>query len=215
MMVSIDRRCATGFTMTNYQLPDLSFDYGDLQPHISARIMELHHDKHHRAYVENANVISEKYASAIEKEDFSSIGSLQRSLAFNLSGHFLHSLFWNNLSPSGGGAPTGTLQEAIEKDFGNFERFQKVMTQTIGQVQGSGWACLAWESETGCLKVEQLLNHQDNVILGSTPLLVIDAWEHAYYLQYENRRNDYVGAIWNVINWDDVASRFKKVTTDN
>jgi superoxide dismutase, Fe-Mn family len=210
MLVHVYDRFETGFTMNTYLLPDLSFDYGELQPHITARIMELHHDKHHRSYVENANVISEKYAIAIEKEDFLSLGSLQRSLAFNVSGHFLHSLFWNNLSSSGGGVPTGTLQEAITTDFGNFEKFQKVMAQTLAQVQGSGWACLAWEPVKGCLIVEQLLNHQDNVILGSTPLLVIDAWEHAYYLQYENRRSDYGEAIWNVINWDDVEIRYAK-----
>lgn len=194
--------------MTMYQLPDLSYAYGALEPHLSARILELHHGKHHRAYVDGANATLEKIAAAREADDFSAIVGLQKTLAFNISGHVLHSMFWKNLSPNGGGEPTGALSDAIEKHFGSFAALKSQMTHATVTVQGSGWSALSWEPVSKSLMVEQIYDHQGNSLQGATPLLVIDAWEHAYYLLYENRRPDYVKAIWNVINWEDVAQRF-------
>lgn len=198
--------------MTTYQLPDLSYDFGALEPHLSARILELHHDKHHRAYVDGANATLEKLAAARAAGDFSAIVGLEKTLAFNSSGHVLHSILWENLSPSGGGEPTGALADAIGENFGGFDAFKAQMTNATVTVQGSGWGALVWEPLGKNLLVQQIYDHHANSVQGSTPLLVIDAWEHAYYLQYENRRPDYVNAVWNVINWDDVAKRFARAT---
>ncbi len=197
--------------MTIYQLPDLTYDYGALEPHLSARILELHHGKHHRAYVDGANTTLDKIACAREASDFSSIVGLEKTLAFNISGHVLHSLFWQNLSPQGGGEPTGSLHDAIWEHFGDFASFKAQMTAATVAVQGSGWSVLSWEPDARRLLIEQVYDHHANTVQGATPLLVIDAWEHAYYLQYENRRADYVNAIWNVINWSDVAQRYERV----
>ena len=198
--------------MTTYQLPDLSYDFGALEPHLSARILELHHDKHHRSYVDGANATLEKLSAARDAGDFSAIVGLEKTLAFNSSGHVLHSILWENLSPSGGGEPTGALADAIGENFGGFEAFKAQMTNATITVQGSGWGALVWEPLGKNLLVQQIYDHHANSVQGSTPLLVIDAWEHAYYLQYENRRPDYVNAVWNVINWDDVAKRFARST---
>ena len=198
--------------MTTYQLPDLSYDFGALEPHLSARILELHHDKHHRAYVDGANATLEKLSAARAAGDFSAIVGLEKTLAFNMSGHVLHSMLWENLSPNGGGEPTGALADAIGENFGGFDAFKAQMTNATITVQGSGWGALAWEPLGKNLLVQQIYDHHANSVQGSTPLLVIDAWEHAYYLQYENRRPDYVNAVWNVINWDDVTKRFARAT---
>jgi Fe-Mn family superoxide dismutase len=198
--------------VTTYQLPDLSYDFGALEPHLSARILELHHDKHHRAYVDGTNATLEKLAAARAAGDFSAIVGLEKTLAFNMSGHVLHSMLWENLSPNGGGEPTGALADAIGENFGGFDAFKAQMTNATITVQGSGWGALAWEPLGKNLLVQQIYDHHANSVQGSTPLLVIDAWEHAYYLQYENRRPDYVNAVWNVINWDDVAKRFARAT---
>jgi Fe-Mn family superoxide dismutase len=196
--------------MTVYSLPDLAYDYGALQPHLSARNLELHHGKHHQAYVDGANTTLEKIAAARDAGDYGSIVGLQKALAFNVSGHVLHSLFWQNLSPDGGGQPSGALADAITKDFGSFDAFQTQMTHVTTTVQGSGWSALTWEPLSQSLVVEQIYDHHGNSLQGATPLFVIDAWEHAYYLQYENRRPEYVKAIWNVINWDDISRRFSQ-----
>ena len=198
--------------MNTYQLPDLSYDFSALEPHLSARILELHHDKHHRAYVDGANATLEKLSAARDAGDFSTIVGLEKTLAFNASGHVLHSILWENLSPNGGGEPTGALADAIGENFGGFDAFKAQMTNATVTVQGSGWGALVWEPLGKNLLVQQIYDHHANSVQGSTPLLVIDAWEHAYYLQYENRRPDYVNAVWNVINWDDVAKRFARAT---
>jgi Fe-Mn family superoxide dismutase len=199
--------------MTVYQLPDLAYDYGALEPHLSARILELHHGKHHRAYVDGANATLDKLASARQSNDHASIVGLEKTLAFNVSGHVLHSLYWQNLSPRGGGEPTGSLAEAIDQHFGGFAAFKAQMTAATVAVQGSGWSALSWEPIAQRLLIEQIYDHHANTLQGATPLLVIDAWEHAYYLQYENRRPDYVTAIWNVINWSDVAGRYGRAVS--
>ena len=195
--------------MPVYTLPALPYDFSALEPHISGRIMELHHDKHHAAYVKGANTALEKLAEARDEENFDNLPALERSLAFNLSGHVLHSLFWENLAPKAGGTPQGKLAEAIERDFGGFDKFKKQMTATAGSIMGSGWAALVWEPQGKRLLVSQIYDHQSNLAQAGTPLLVLDAWEHAYYLQYENRKTDFFDAVWNVWDWKDVGTRFE------
>jgi Fe-Mn family superoxide dismutase len=197
--------------MPAYNLPDLPYDYAALEPHYSAEVLELHHDKHHAAYVTGANETLEKLEAARAKGEFAAIVGLQKSMAFNVSGHVLHSVFWKNLSPDGGGKPEGELAAAIEDFFGDFESFKAQLAAATTTVQGSGWGALAWEPTGQRLIVEQIYDHQGNVGNGSEPLLVIDAWEHAYYLQYKNVRADYVEAIWEIVNWADVAERFARV----
>ena len=196
--------------MKPYSLPALDYDYSALEPYYSARMLELHHDKHHKAYVDGVNTTLEKLAGTRESGDLSSIVGLEKTLAFNLSGHVLHSIFWKNLSPSGGHTPDGELAAAINEFFGSFDKFKKQLTQATATVQGSGWGALSWEPLGERLFTEQIYDHQGNTGQGGVPLLVIDAWEHAYYLQYENRRPEYVDAIWNVIDWSDVAARFQR-----
>lgn len=194
----------------SYTLPDLPYDTGALEPHYSARIVELHHDKHHAAYVAGTNTTLDKLAEARGKGDFAAIVGMEKTLAFNLSGHVLHSIFWENLSPDGGGRPEGELAAAIDDEFGSFDAFQAHLGQATTTVQGSGWGALAWEPVGGRLIVEQIYDHQGNLGNGAVPLLVIDAWEHAYYLQYLNVRADFVAAVWNLVNWPDVAARFAR-----
>jgi superoxide dismutase, Fe-Mn family len=196
--------------MKPYELPPLDYDYAALEPHYSARVLELHHDKHHKAYVDGVNATLDKLATARESDDLSALVGLEKTLAFNLSGHVLHTLFWKNLSPGGGDRPEGELAAAIDENFSSFDAFKKQLTQATSTVQGSGWGALSWEPLGERLFIEQIYDHQGNVGQGGVPLLVLDAWEHAYYLQYENRRADYVTAIWNVIDWSDVAVRFAR-----
>lgn len=197
--------------MSSYTLPDLPYDFSALEPHISGKIMEIHHQKHHANYVSGANVALEKLEAARQKEDFAQIASLEKSLAFNVSGHVLHSIFWKNMAPKSGGKPSGELAQAIERDFGGFEKFKKQLNAVAGSIMGSGWAALVWDPLSEQLLIEQIYDHQSNLVQASTPLLVLDAWEHAYYLQYQNKKADFFEAVWNVWNWEDVAQRFDEV----
>ena len=194
--------------MMKYSLPDLAYDYSALEPHLSARVLELHHGKHHKAYVDGANQVFDKLAEARETSDFGSINQLEKNLAFHLSGHILHSIFWKNLSPSGGDKPTGDLATAVDEHLGSFDACKTQLTEAAMNVQGSGWGALSWEPVGQRLIVEQVYDHQGNVGQGGPPLLVLDMWEHAYYLQYENRKAEWVDAFWELVNWDDVATRF-------
>jgi Fe-Mn family superoxide dismutase len=195
--------------MSTYTLPKLRYAYDALEPYISRRILELHHDKHHAAYVKNANAALDDLDKAREAGDLSRLGSLERLLAFNLSGHILHSIFWQNMTPQGGGRPEGDLAKAIVRDFGSFDKFKRQLTQAANTVMGSGWAALVWEPAGGRLLTVQIHDHEAEVTPSGTPLLVIDAWEHAYYLQYENRKAEFFDAIWNIWNWRDVGRRFE------
>lgn len=190
-----------------YALPDLPYDYAALEPAITGEILELHHAKHHAAYVKGANDTLEKLDEARDKDQLGGLVGLEKTLAFNLSGHVLHTIFWDNLSPDGGDRPDGELGSAIDEHFGSFEAFKKQLTQATASVQGSGWGVLGWEPLGQRLIVQQVYDHHGNVGIGSTPLLVFDAWEHAYYLQYRNVRPDYVQKLWDLVNWNDVAAR--------
>jgi Fe-Mn family superoxide dismutase len=196
--------------MKSYELPELEYDYAALEPHYSARTLELHHDKHHAAYVKGVNGALEKLGAARAGGDLGAIVGLEKTLAFNLSGHVLHSLFWLNLSPDGGGEPEGDLGSAITEFFGSFDAFRTQLSEAAITVQGSGWGALSWEPLGQRLYIEQIYDHQGNTGQSGVPLLVVDAWEHAYYRQYQNRRADYVEAIWNIVNWTDVAGRFDR-----
>jgi Fe-Mn family superoxide dismutase len=195
--------------VTTYKLPDLPYDYGALEPHISGAIMQLHHDKHHKAYVDGANKTLEQLAEARQRQDFTHIAALEKALAFHVSGHVLHSLFWQNLAPKAGGQPTGALAQAIDRDFGSFEAFKKQLTQAAATTMGSGWGALIWEPLSRRLNTVQIQDHQSQTAQGSIPLLVIDAWEHAYYLQYKNEKAKFFDALWNAWNWPDVARRYE------
>ena len=196
--------------MATYSLPDLPYDYDALEPFISGQIMELHHSKHHAAYVTGANTALEKLAAARESGDFAAINKLEKDLAFHLGGHINHSVFWKNMSPDGGGQPEGEVAAAIDEFFGSFEGFQKQFNEAANGLQGSGWSMLVWDTLGQRLNINQLFDQQGNLPVGQLPVLQLDMWEHAFYLQYLNVKGDYVKAWWNVVNWPDVAERLAK-----
>ncbi|MHA6617880.1 superoxide dismutase [Pseudonocardia sp. DLS-67] len=195
--------------MMTYSLPDLPYDYGALAPHIAGEIMELHHSKHHQTYVGALNQTLDKLAAARDGGDYGAIVGLEKTLAFNLGGHVNHSTFWQNLSPDGGDKPTGELAAALDEDFGSFDAFRAHFTAAT-TIQGSGWAILGWDQLGQRLLVHQLYDQQANLPAGQVPLVMLDMWEHAFYLQYRNVKPDYVKAWWNVVNWADAADRFAK-----
>ena len=199
--------------MSTYTLPDLPYDYSALDPHISGRIMELHHDKHHAAYVAGANQAFDALADARDRDDLAAVNLFEKNLAFHLGGHTNHVIFWENLSPDGGGEPEGELAAAIAEQFGTFAKFQAHFAATATGMQGSGWAVLGWDSIGQRLAVFQLFDQQANVPLGIVPLLMLDMWEHAFYLDYLNVKADYVKAFWQIANWPDVAARLDRART--
>ena len=196
-----------------YTLPELPYDYSALEPHISARIMELHHDKHHATYVKGANTAVEQIAEARESGNLANLPKLIRDLSFNLGGHVNHSIFWQNMSPDGGDKPVGELAAAIDDQFGSFDKFREVFTTAATTIQGSGWAVLVYDQLGGNLFVEQLHDQQSDIQQGGTPILQLDMWEHAFYLDYQNVKPDYVKAWWNIVNWEDVQGRFERART--
>ncbi len=194
--------------MAEYTLPALAYDYSALAPSISGTIMELHHSKHHQAYVTGANTALAQLAEARDSGQLTYVNKLEKDLAFNLGGHVNHSIFWTNLSPDGGDKPTGDLASAIDDNFGSFDKFQAHFAATALGVQGSGWAVLAWDSIGQRLIIQQFFDQQANFAAGTIPVLMLDVWEHAYYLDYRNVRADYVKAFWNIVNWANVNDRF-------
>jgi Fe-Mn family superoxide dismutase len=194
--------------MADYTLPDLPYDYAALEPHISAKIMELHHDKHHAAYVTGANTALQKMAEARDSGDLSNINKLEKDLAFNLGGHVNHSIFWTNMSPDGGDKPTGELAAAIDDSFGSFDKFVAHFTAAAMGIQGSGWGVLSWDPIGKQLIIQQLFDQQANSAMGTVPVLQLDMWEHAFYLDYVNVKADYIKAFWNIANWENAAVRF-------
>ncbi|WJY98511.1 superoxide dismutase [Corynebacterium fournieri] len=199
--------------MAVYELPDLPYAYDALEPHISAEIMTLHHDKHHATYVAGANAALEALEAERNGEaNPDRLRALSKNLAFNLGGHTNHSIFWKNMAPNAGGNPTGEIAEAIDRDFGSFEAFKKQFSGVATGLQGSGWAVLGYDHIAGRLIIQQLTDQQGNVSVDFTPVLMLDMWEHAFYLQYKNVKADYVEAWWNVVNWDDVNERYAKAS---
>jgi len=199
----------TSFVRGKATLPDLAYDYGALEPAISGKIMELHHKNHHQTYVNSFNAASEQIAAAEAKSDIAAAIALQPVINFHGGGHLNHSLFWENLAPKsqgGGGEPEGAVKTAIESSYGSFSDFQTKFNGALAGIQGSGWAWLVKNNETGNVEIKTYAN-QDPVVGKYTPLLGIDAWEHAYYLQYQNRKAEYFKAIWDVINWKTVEKR--------
>jgi len=199
--------------MAEYTLPELSYDYAALEPHISAAIMELHHSKHHAAYVAGANKALSDLAAARESGDFANVNKLEKDLAFNLGGHTNHSIFWTNLSPDGGDKPVGSVASAIDDHFGSFDKFQAHFTAAALGVQGSGWAGLFYDSIGGNVIIQQFFDQQSQFAAGTVPLLLLDVWEHAYYLDYKNVRADYVKAFWNIVDWANVGARLETAVT--
>ncbi len=194
-------------------LPPLAYDYAALEPHIDEQTMKLHHDLHHQAYVDGLNGAEEKLAKMRETGDFSAVQAVQRALAFHGSGHANHCIFWENMGPNGGGTPAGDLGARIQRDFGSFDAFQAHFSAAAATVEGNGWGILAWDSSAGQLIVLASMNHQNQGLHGSVPLLMLDVWEHAYYLKYQNKRPAYIKAWWNVVNWENVAERFAGATS--
>jgi len=194
-----------------YELPPLPYGYDALEPYIDEQTMHLHHDIHHLGYVNGLNTALQKLADARKAGDFALVKHWEREAAFHGSGHFLHAIFWPNMAPAGrggGGEPTGDLANQINRDFGSFEAFKSQFLAASNAVEGSGWGILAWEPEAGQLVILTAEKHQNLTQWGVTPLLVLDVWEHAYYLKYQNKRAEYTKAFFNIINWSNVAQRF-------
>lgn len=193
-----------------HELPPLPYDYAALEPHIDEQTMRLHHDKHHNGYVVGLNAAEDKLASARDSGDFAAIAALERAIAFHGCGHINHCIFWNNMSANGGGEPSGAMAAQIRTDFGDFGKFQAQFSAASATVEGNGWGVLAWSPQLGKLYTLGMINHQMLGLSGSVPLLMLDVWEHAYYLKYQNQRPGYIKAWWNVVNWKDVDARFEK-----
>jgi Fe-Mn family superoxide dismutase len=192
-----------------YTLPDLDYDYGALDPSISGQIMELHHSKHHAAYVAGANQALEQMAEARDSGNFGNLPKLEKDLAFHLGGHTNHSIFWKNMGPNSKDRPEGELAAAIDEFFGDYDKFVAHFNAAALGIQGSGWALLAWDAVSSRLVINQLYDQQGNVPVLTTPLLMLDMWEHAFYLDYKNVKGDYVKAFWSIVNWDDVEKRYE------
>ncbi|MGL5407044.1 MAG: superoxide dismutase [Propionibacteriaceae bacterium] len=197
-----------------YSLPDLGYDYDALAPAIAPEIMELHHNKHHANYVNTANQTLEEIAACQDKGDFGPIAGLERKLAFNLGGHINHTIFWKNLSPTGGEL-SGDLKAQIEANFGSVDTFTKQFEAVANSIFGSGWAMLCYDTLSQKLITIQLYDQQGNVPVTVVPIIVLDMWEHAFYLQYKNVKADYVKAWWGVVNWADAAKRLAKAKSLN
>ncbi len=195
-----------------YTLPELPYDVAALEPHYMAKALELHHDKHHKAYVDGANKAIDGLAEARDSDDFSSLAGLEKALAFNVSGHMLHSLFWPSLSPDGGGDPGGELLEAVKETFGSVERLRAQLSSATTTVMGSGWGALQWEPVAGRLLVTQVYDHQSNIAQGALPIMAIDAWEHAFYLQHQTDKAGWVESFWKMVSWPEIERRFVEAT---
>lgn len=197
-----------------YSLPKLPYEYSALAPHISEEQLKLHHQKHHQAYVNGANSIFEKLDKARKENTDLDMKATLKELSFHIGGFKLHNMFWENLAPAGnggGGVPKGDLAKAINAEFSKFERFKKEFTQAATSAEGSGWAALTFCRKTGRPLIVQIEKHNTNVVPGFEILMVLDVWEHAYYLDYRNDRAKFVDTFWNIVNWDAVEQRFNKL----
>ncbi|HSG73580.1 MAG TPA: superoxide dismutase [Nitrosopumilaceae archaeon] len=204
--------------MTQYELPKMPYAYDALEPHIDARTMEIHHTKHHQAYTTKLNDALGKCSSDIQNKDIVDILSdlsqvppeLKSAINFNGGGYDNHKLFWNNMKPNGGGEPGGAVADAINASFGSFADFKEKFSSTTAVIQGSGWGWLVYNPSSSKVEYVAMSNQDSPRTKGLVPLLGLDVWEHAYYLNYQNKRPDYVAAWWNVVNWEEVDNRFSK-----
>ncbi len=192
-----------------YTLPKLPYPYNALEPHMDEETVRIHHDMHHNGYVSGLNNAMDKLREARGKQDFALIKHWERELAFHGAGHFLHTLYWESMSPEGGGQPSGKLARQIDEDFGSFETFRKEFSAAAAAVEGSGWALLVYlpeEKRLGILTVEK---HQNQLLPGVVPIMALDVWEHAYYLKYKNKRADFIQNWWNLVNWKGIEYRLE------
>ncbi len=204
--------------MGKYELPKVPYAYDALEPHIDARTMEIHHTKHHQAYTDKLNDALTKCPSDIQNKDIIEIlkninqvpDEVRGAVNFNGGGFDNHRLFWNNMKPNGGGTPGGKLADAINASFESFDKFKEKFSSTTATIQGSGWGWLVFNPKTSKVEYKSMPNQTSPRTEGLIPLLGCDVWEHAYYLKYQNKRPDYISAWWNVVNWDEVESRFSK-----
>ena len=194
--------------MAKHELPPLPYAYNALEPHYDEQTVRLHHDAHHKAYVDGLNNAEARLAEARAKSDFSLVKHWERELAFHGSGALLHKFFWENMKPNGGGPATGDIAAQIKEDFGDYESFKKQFTAAAVAVEGSGWAILTWNNNFNKLEILTAEKHQNLTQWGSVPLLIVDVWEHAYYLKYQNKRAAWVEAWWNLVNWEDINGKF-------
>lgn len=195
--------------MKRYELPPLPYSYNALEPYIIEEIMRLHHDKHHQTYVNGANAALEKIEKHLKGEAQIDVRAVMRDFSFNYAGHIMHTIFWPNMAPpgKGGGTPGGVVADKINQAFGSFDKFKQLFTSVSATVEGVGWGVLAYDPLTDELRVLQVEKHNVLMTAGLVPILVLDVWEHAYYLQYKNNRASYIENWWNVVNWDDVEKR--------
>ena len=197
-----------------YVLPELAYSYDALAPYISEDLLRLHHDKHHAAYVNGANIILEKLdKSRIDNTDFDTKATF-KELSFHIGGHILHSLFWKNLAPKsehGGGEPSMAIKKIIDEEYGSFDRFKKLFSQTAASVEGSGWAALTFCRQTNRPIIMQVEKHNINIYPAFKIIMVLDVWEHAYYLDYKNDRVKFIEAFWNIVNWNEINKRLENI----
>ncbi len=204
--------------MTQYELPKMPYAYDALEPHIDARTMEIHHTKHHQTYTTKLNDALGKCSSDIQNKDILDLLSdlsqvpdeLKKAINFNGGGYDNHTLFWNNMKPNGGGEPGGAVADAINSSFGSFADFKEKFSSTTAVIQGSGWGWLVYNQSSSKVEYVAMSNQDSPRTKGLVPLLGLDVWEHAYYLNYQNKRPDYIAAWWNVVNWDEVDNRLSK-----
>ena len=201
-------------SLKKYELPPLPYAPDALEPHISKEQLSLHHDKHHQAYVTGANAGLEKLEKAWQEGTEVDMKALLKELSFNIGGHVLHTLFWPSMAPAGrggGGTPGGALADRIDQEWGSFDRFKAEFTKTASSVEGSGWAALVYCAMTNRPMIMQIEKHNNQIYPGFKILMVLDVWEHAYYIDYRNNRAQFIDAFWNVVNWDAVNKRFENI----
>ncbi len=196
-----------------HTLPELDYSYDALEPFIDEQTMKLHHSKHHQGYVDGLNAAEKELAEARNNGDFGNIRHIERQLAFNGSGHFNHCLFWQNMTPADNYEdPSGNLLKQIKNDFGSFDDFKAQFSAAAGGVEGSGWGFLAWQPGGEQLVTLAAENHQKQTQFTAIPILALDVWEHAYYLNYQNNRGEYINKWWNIVDWNNVAENFARAT---
>lgn len=194
----------------NHSLPNLPYSFNALEPIISEEIMKIHYKKHHQSYINGLNIAEQKMAEARKANDFTLIKHWSHELAFHGSGHYLHTIFWSNMSPHGGEIPSGRLEKEIESYFGSYNAFKRHFSEAAIQVEGCGWVLLVWSPRSRHLEIVQIEKHCKQTQVDTIPILVLDVWEHAYYLQYKNNRAAYVENWWKIVNWSNVEMRLEK-----